>query len=308
MLDVRRLITLREVADRGTIAAAADALHLTPSAVSQQLAALGREVGRPVVERDGRGVRLTDAADVLLAHADVLLSQVERLHADLDAHASGAVGEVCVAGFATSLSGLVAPAARRLRDTAPGVRLRVQEAEAPEALRSLNARVVDVVLTMQSDVAPGHGDERYARADLLRDVLDVALPVGHALADEAEVPLSALAGEDWVLPPVGWTCDAIIAAGCQSAGFAPRVVARTADWHASLALVGAGLGVVVVPRLAELEPPSDVVVRPLAGAAPCRHVFAVVRRGAEDAPAVRAVLDALRAAAADRHTPDPLAA
>ena len=299
VLDVRRLIALREVADRGTIAAAADALHLTPSAVSQQLAALGREVGRPVVERDGRRVRLTDTAEVLLRHADALLSQVERLHADLDARGAGAVGDVRISGFATSLSGLVAPAAHQLREVAPGVRLRIREAEAPEALRDLGARETDVVLTMESQGAPRRDDPRWLRVDLLRDVLDVALPVDHPLAAPGDaVALGELVEEPWVMPPVGWTCEEVILGGCRTAGFSPQIGHRTADWHVSLALVAAGLGVVLVPRLAALVPPPGVRVVPVAGAAPCRHVFAVCRRGAEDAPAVRATLDALQAVAA----------
>jgi molybdenum-dependent DNA-binding transcriptional regulator ModE len=140
MIDVRRLRALREVADRGTIAAAADALHLTPSAVSQQLAALAGDAGTPVVEREGRGVRLTPAAAVLLRHADALLAQVERLDVDLDAHRRGELGELRVAGFATSLRGLVAPAAARLRETAPGVRLRICEADTTSTSSSPSSR------------------------------------------------------------------------------------------------------------------------------------------------------------------------
>ena len=110
MIDARRLRVLREVAQQGTLAAAADALHLTPSAVSQQLAALEREIGQPVIERNGRGVRLTGAAEVLVGHANVVLAQLEAAEADVAAYAEGVVGTVRIAGFATALGELVAPA------------------------------------------------------------------------------------------------------------------------------------------------------------------------------------------------------
>ena len=117
MIDARRLRVLREVAQQGTLAAAADALHLTPSAVSQQLAALEREIGQPVIERNGRGVRLTGAAEVLVGHANLVLAQLEAAEADVAAYAEGVVGTVRVAGFATALGELVAPAVVALRAT-----------------------------------------------------------------------------------------------------------------------------------------------------------------------------------------------
>ena len=121
MIDARRLRVLREVAEHGTLAAAADALHLTPSAVSQQLAALEREVGQPVVERNGRGVRLTGAAEVLVGHANLVLAQLEAAEADVAAFADGIVGTVRVAGFATALAEIAAPAAARAaRDATRG--------------------------------------------------------------------------------------------------------------------------------------------------------------------------------------------
>src|SRR5829696_9712465 len=123
MIDVRRLQVLREVAEHGTLAAAADVLHLTPSAVSQQLAALEREVGQPVVERNGRGVRLTGAAELLVGHANIVLAQLEAAAADVAAYAEGVVGSVRIAGFATALAELVAPAAAALRTSHPRLTL-----------------------------------------------------------------------------------------------------------------------------------------------------------------------------------------
>jgi DNA-binding transcriptional LysR family regulator len=155
------------------------------------------------------------------------------------------------------------------------------------------------MLSFESAGSPQPGDPRYHRVELLADVLDAALPDDHPLAGLAEIDLRQLALDPWVLPPVGWACDEVVAAACRSAGFTPTPAHRLGDWMSSLTLVGVGLGVALVPRLAHVAPPPGVVVRPLAGPPPCRHVFAVCRRGAEGAPPLRAMLAALVEAAAD---------
>ena len=298
MVDLRRVRALREVADRGTIAAAADALHLTPSAVSQQLAALERECGVALVEPAGRSVRLTPAAHLLLEHAGPLFAQLERLRSELDAHASGDVGEVRVAAFPTAIAGIVAPAVAELAERAPGVRLRVREAEAPEGLEQLNRREADVMVTMESGLAPPADDPRYHRRELARDVLDAVVPAGHPLASSDRIDIADLAGEPWVAPLEGWSCDHVFVTACQTAGFTPVVEHRTTDWAALKSLVGAGLGVALVPRLAQPRPPDTVVIRPLVGSTPpCRHLFALSRAGAEHGPAIAATLDALEVSA-----------
>lgn len=306
MVDLRRLRTLREVAARGTIAAAADTLHLTPSAASQQLAALEREVGRPLLEPAGRTVRLTPAAEVLLRRADAIFAELERLDADLAAEADGTAGLLRVGAFASGIIALVAPTAIALREDRPGLRLQVIDVEAPFALEQLDRHELDVVVSMESGHAPAHGDPRYTRLDLLRDPMDVALPADHPLAagpPGEPIALASLAGEAFVLPPSDWSCEHVVRAGCTAAGFTPRAAHRASDWAAGLALVGAGLGVSMLPRMAELTPPRDVVIVPLTPA-PARHVIAITRRGAQDHPAISAFLNGLRAVAAARE-PSP---
>jgi DNA-binding transcriptional LysR family regulator len=297
MVDVRRLRALRALADHGTLAAAADALHLTPSAVSQQLAALEREAGHRLLEPAGRSVRLTPAAAVLLRHADAVFAQLEQLDSELAAQAAGAVGEVRLGAFPSAVAGLVAPAAGRLRETAPGVRLTVLEAETDESVLRLGRRDIDVVVAMECSAAPQPGDGRFHREELLGDILDAALPRDHRLAAGRPVRLADLAGESFIAPPVGWSCDEVLTAGCHAAGFSPRVAHRSGDWQAVMALVQVGLGVALIPRLAQQHPPDGVVLVPLAGDPPRRHVFVACRAGAEAAPAVRALLDALHAVA-----------
>jgi DNA-binding transcriptional LysR family regulator len=299
MVDLRRLRTLRELADRSTIAATADALHLTPSAVSQQLATLEREVGQPLLEPNGRGVRLTPAAQAILAHADALFSEVERMDATLAALAAGAAGEVRVGSFSTGIRGLVVPAVRRLQEQVPGLRVTIRDVEAPEVFDALALGDLDVGISMEHGGAPGRDDERFTRFDLLRDVLDIALPDDHPLAG-GEIELADFAREPWVAPPEGWSCDDVIRVACSTAGFTPSVAHRSGDWTAIMTMVAAGLGVAVVPRLAQDAPPPGVTIRPLAGEPAARHLFVACRRGAEEHPAVGAVIDALREAALDQ--------
>jgi DNA-binding transcriptional LysR family regulator len=302
MVDLRRLRALRAVADHGTLAAAADALHLTPSAVSQQLAALERELGHGLLEPAGRSVRLTPAAHVLLGHADALFAQLERMEGDLAAQGRSPRGEVRIGGFPTALAGLLAPAARPLLSAAPGITLRVIEAETDEAVALLVARDVDVILGMECRAAPRRDDARFHREELLGDLLDAVLAVDHPLAGRARLDLEELRDERWVAPPVGWSCDEVFIAGCRGAGFSPNVAHRAGDWQAVMGLVAAGLGISLVPRLAHTAPPAGVTIIPLTGVPPKRHVFAACRAGAESNPAIRAVLDAL-ADSAHRRAP-----
>src|SRR4051795_1813011 len=209
MVDLRRLRALRAVADHGTLAAAADALHLTPSAVSQQLSALEREVGHALLEPSGRSVRLTPAAHVLLGHADALFAQLEMLEGDLAAQDAAPRGEVRIGGFPTALAGLLAPAARPLRAAAPALGPRVGEAETHETGAWLVARDVDVILGMECRAAPRRGDARFHREELLGDVLDAVLPVDHPHASHAMIDLAHLHDARWVAPPVGWSCDEV---------------------------------------------------------------------------------------------------
>src|SRR4051812_27816193 len=290
VVDLRRLRALRALADHGTLAAAADALHLTPSAVSQQLAALEREVGHRLLEPSGRSVRLTPAAQALLEHAHALFAQLERLEGDLASDEPR--GEVRIGGFPTALAGILAPAGRRLRAAAPRVSPRVLEEETPQAVASLLRRDHDVILGMECSAAPQPGDARFHREELQDDALDAVLPTGHPLAGQARIDLASLAGETWIAPPVGWSCDEVLHAGCRAAGFTPQVAHRAGDWQAVLALVAAELGISLVPRLAQAAPRPGAVVIPLSGVAPRRQVFVACRAGAEAAPAVRAVLDA----------------
>ncbi|MDT0612770.1 LysR family transcriptional regulator [Streptomyces lancefieldiae] len=299
--DIRKLQILRTLRDRGTVTATAEALHMTPSAVSQQLTNLSRQLGVELLQAHGRRVRLTDAARLVLRHAEAVFEQLERADAELAAHARGDAGEVRVGAFSTAVSALVVPAVTTLRNTHPAITVRVREAEAQEAYELLQAGEVDLALSLAAH-APTAADPRFTRVPLLADPLDVALPQDHPLASAEEPRLADLAAEPWIYGSSGPWSD-ITRAACEAAGFRPHQAHAAAGWTAILAMVEAGMGVALVPRMAAV-PRDGVVMRELRADRPARHVVAAVRTGAGEGGAVGRVLEALRrAAGAPAHEP-----
>jgi len=290
------------------VAATAAALHLTPSAVSQQLAGLARDVGVPLLAKQGRGVRLTAEAQLLLEHADTVLAQLERARADLQAHHAGEVGTVRVGAFASAVAGVVAPALGILSAAHPRVELTIQEVEAPACLTALHNQLLDLVVTIEYRGGPRRNDPRYHRWPLLDDPLDVVLPADHQLTRHASVDLVDLATERWIIGAPEHPCTDIALAACAAAGFAADVTHRTNDWTAVLALVAAGAGVSLVPRLARsmngIE--AEIAWRPVNGR-PARSVYAAVRAGSETTPVLQRALGALRTAADRYRARSPMA-
>lgn len=291
--DVKKLRILRTLRDRGTVTATAEALLMTPSAVSQQLTNLARQLGVELLEPQGRRVRLTDAAHLVLRHAEAVFAQLERADAELTGYLRGEAGEVRVAAFSTAVPALVVPAVRLLRaEDRPGPDVRVREAEAAQAYELLTAGEVDLALSLAAH-APTARDPRFSLFPLLADPLDVALPAGHPLADAPALRLADLAADRWIFGGSGpWS--EITTAACEAAGFVPEQAHSAAGWTAILALVEAGMGVALVPRMASREQRRQgVVMRVLEADRPRRHVVAAVRHGASSGPAVARVLRAL---------------
>jgi DNA-binding transcriptional LysR family regulator len=301
-IDLRRLRVLRALDQRGTVAATAEALHLTPSAVSQQLAGLSRDIGAPLLEKHGRRVRLTGQARVLLSHAVVVQEQLEKARADLASWDSGALGEVRIGTLSTGIAALVAPTYARLSTTHPGITVSVVESEPPRVFTSLDVGDLDVVVTSDYPDGPPRHDPRYHRVDLLTDPLDAVLPVGHPLARPDGLRLETLAAEDWVGASPGDPCTQLMMAVCAAAGFTPDIVHRSVEWGAAASLVAAGCGVALIPRLAQ-PLPADVVVCPVVETPAARQIFGAVRAGAQTDPVIATVLAMLQAAAAERPRP-----
>jgi len=298
MLDVRRLRVLHAVSAYGSVTAAATALGYSAPAVSQQLAALEREVGMRLTERVGRGLELTPAAMILVGHTDVLLARLESAEADLAALRDQVAGQVSLAAFPSAAATFVPAAWAALALAAPQVRLDLTEMEPEESLPAVLRGETDVAVAHEYDLLPRPLDPLFERRELCTDPVLLAVPAGHPLAAaSAPVPLEALSGLPFLAPRDSTSCAEMIQRACARAGFVPRVVARASDFAVLLSLVAAGAGVTLVPALAAPRPSAGV--RLLAPAEPVtRQVFAVSRRGGDRKPAVRVVLDALAEQAA----------
>ncbi|WP_424215167.1 LysR family transcriptional regulator [Streptomyces sp. BI20] len=298
MIDPRRLRVLRAVADHRTVTAAAAALYLTPSAVSQQLAALEQETGHELLTRSGRGVRLTAAGEILLAHTHAVLAQLELAEAELAAYAGGTAGEVVVAGFATGIAEVLAPAIGILARTAPGVRVLVRDAEGDQSLPMLLDSEAAIALAVEYRGAPGASDGRLSIVPLYAEPFDAVLPGDHPLADRPELALAELSTAEWIGQSPRNPCYDVTVVACERAGFRPRLRHVSDDFRAVTALVGAGVGVALVPRSALRGTDlGAAVVRPVTGAPATRRVFAATRKGAEGHPLIAPVLAALARAA-----------
>jgi DNA-binding transcriptional LysR family regulator len=287
MLDTRRLLVLREVAAHGSVSGAAEALGYTPSAVSQQLAALEREAGRALIERRGRGIALTETARLLLPHAHDVLAALERADATLAQTASELTGTVRLASFPTATRALLPRAFASLRETHPRLRVELSELEPHESLPALALGRVDVAVAHEYDLVGRDAARELRRAEILREPLLLA-ERGDA-GDRAR--LADYAARDWIAPPASTSCGELVRRACRAAGFEPRIVADTGDFSVACSLAAAGVGVALVPRLGayaaggvslrELDPPLE------------RRVFVASRAGSEEHPLIRAVVEGI---------------
>jgi DNA-binding transcriptional LysR family regulator len=297
MLDVRKLRVLREVETRGTIAAAADALRYTPSAVSQQLAALQVEAGVALLERVGRSVRLTDAGRRLVRHADEILSRLEEAEAELAA-GDAVRGTVRVSAFQTAALALLPRAIAELGARHPDLRVEYTEAEAEESLPLLAGGGLDLVIAEEYDYLPRPRDPRLSREELGRDPILVALPEGHRMARRGRpVPLAELAADPWATGRSDTLFADMILRACRGAGFEPDLQHRANDLKILFELVAAGHAVALAPGLSNPAAIAGVTALPTAGQPLGRTIFTAMRRSSARQPAVEALLRALQAGA-----------
>src|SRR6201999_640613 len=228
MLDVRRLRVLHAVSAHGSVTAAAAALGYTAPAVSQQLAALERDVGMQLTERAGRGIELTPAAAILVAHTDALLSQLDAAESDLAALRDQVAGRVALAAFPSAAASFVASAWTSLAHSAPQVRLELVEMEPEESLPAVLRGQADVAVAHEYDLLPRPLDPLFERRELLADPVLLAVPASSPLS--GPVPLASLAEQPFLAPRGHTSCAEMIHRACARAGFAPRVVARATDF------------------------------------------------------------------------------
>ena len=297
MLDVRRLRVLSEVAARGSFSAAADALTLTQSAVSQHITALEREVGLRLIERGTRPVELTEAGYALTRHATGIFARLDGAEQELGEIAGRRRGRLRFGTFPTALATLVPPAFAAFRRDHPEVRLTVVDDHLQRLIPRLEAGELDLALIYDHEAIPDISARDLERIPLLEDVFQAVLPAGHRLARRRRaLALSELSGEPWIggAPTSAWY--RIASDACRRAGFTPQADFASDDHIAVQALVAAGLGVSVIPGLAVVHPLPGLVVRKLSSGAPRRHIFAARPRDAYHGVAVVAMIDSLRRA------------
>ncbi|GAA2496804.1 MULTISPECIES: LysR family transcriptional regulator [Actinomycetes] len=296
MLNLERLRTLDALARHGSVSAAADALHVTTSAVSQQLGKLEREIDQQLLAKNGRGVRLTDAGRLLSEHAARILSQVELAESDLEAHRGQVVGELRLSAFPTAARGLFPVALRALRAEHPGLRVRSSELEPEQGIAAVVRGDLDLAVVLDWYNKPMPVPDGLVKAPLLDDPAEVAVPAGHRLADREEVDLAEFAEDEWITWGEGEFCHEWLMFTLRSKGVEPIVGHRAGETHTQLQLVSAGLGVCIAPLLGRHPVPDGVVLVPLTQRVR-RHVYVIWRADADRRPSIRAAVEALRTAA-----------
>ncbi|MFG2191686.1 LysR family transcriptional regulator [Streptomyces sp. NPDC048639] len=309
MLDVRRLVLLRDLAEYGTVTAVAELHGVTASAVSQQLKQLEAETGVALVLREGRGIRLTSAGQGLVEDSEAVLAALERAHARLTRPAAEAVGPVRVSCFTSGVAPLIAPLLETLARRHPGLTPHITEAEPESSLPALRQRRADLAVVYRYTHLGTPAPQGFDTHHLLTDPLLVVLPAAHPAAAEGHrtegdggepLALASLADTPWITASEGTACHDATLFACRHAGFTPQVRHTCSGFAAMLTLAATGAGAVLVPGLAAAALPPGLVARTVDIPGLTRAIEAAVRRGTGDRPAVAACLEALAASSTVR--------
>lgn len=297
-----RLRILRELAERRSIAATADVLWLTPSAVSQQIAALEGEVRRQLVEKAGRGVKLTAAGQLLAKMSGPVFEALEAAAASLDALADEPVGTLRIASFPSVVQRVLPAVVASLQELHPQLTVEVEDLEGEQSLDALRVGRVDVAIIDDLGWDTGARREALEVTELFEDQLVVVFPVGHTFATENVVPWSALANVDLIAEQRSSLFARTVDAECRRAGFEPRVTARVHDTAAMLAFVAFGTSITVLPELAVTgDHTTRIDWRPLDPPV-VRRLLAARRQGSIPSQAERALIKSLVAFDPDRNS------
>jgi DNA-binding transcriptional LysR family regulator len=303
MLDVRRMRVLREVSVRGSFSAAAEALSFTQSAISQQIAALERETGTTLVQRNARGVRLTEAGEALVRHTEAILARLGEAEAELEAIAGLRGGRLRLASFESAAATLMPLAIAAFREHHPGVELSMIMGEPEDTAPLLKSGELDLALGFDSRIR--EEVDGLSRMQLLSDPMFLVMPTDHPLASKRNVRIADFADDPWIAGVYDCECNRLINRACAVAGFEPRIAFQTDDYTAMQGFVAAGVGVSMIAELGLTSIRDDIVVRPLGREAPVREIFAATLAGAHRTPATQAMLDCLLEVAARYETRRP---
>lgn len=296
MIDLAALASLQAVDTHGSVVGAADALGFTPSAVSQQVKRLEKQTGVPLLERVGRGVMLTRHGRHLVDAGARLMTDLEEIESGLHRQAGAVAGHLRVAAFSTAMRGLVAPVVRNLRDAHPDLTLSLAEREPWDTIDLVASGQVDLGVVHSWGDVPLAIPDHLARTSVARDVADVIVHREHPLAARTRVTPHDLVDEDWIATPEGTICRQWLTRMYDGTGRLPRIAHQSMEFDSHLALVRAGLGIALIPRLGR-QPIGDELVAVLAeDPVPTRDIVALHRRSMTESPAVTAVLAALTGA------------
>jgi DNA-binding transcriptional LysR family regulator len=292
MLDVKRMRVLSEVVATGSFSAAADSLHLSQSAVSQQVATLEREVGMQLLERASDGPRLTTAGETLMGHADAVITRLAEAERELSGIAGLEGGRLRVISFPTASATLMTRAMSEFRRRFPNVELQFAEGEPEDSLPAVRRGDFDLALTFDFVAFPEDYGRDVEALLIFEETVRVALPPGHPLAASETVDVSALDQEDWLAGTSPSSCRDHVDNICRAAGFEPRVSFESDDYQVLFGLVEAGLGVALLPELAGAHP--GVELREIEPDPPIRRIWAITRDGESRSPAAEEMLAILR--------------
>ncbi|GAA0647288.1 LysR family transcriptional regulator [Streptomyces thermocarboxydovorans] len=285
MLDLQRLRALHAVSVHGTVGAAAAALGYTSSAVSQQIAKLERETRTVLLERQGRGVRLTDEAHQLVAAAQELLAIVERAETELERRRGLPAGRLTIAAFPSAARGLMPSVLADLAGRHPGLDARLSEIDPHLSVDLVAKGAVDLVVTHDWDIAPVPPPPGVEQAVIGDDLCDLLVPEKHPFAGRTAVRREELGGERWICQPPGRICHEWLVRTLRAVGHTPEIVHQADENPTLVALVAAGLGIALIPRLGRGPLPEGVVEVPL-DPMPVRRLYAMWRAGAARRPAI----------------------
>ncbi|MEW2499821.1 LysR family transcriptional regulator [Amycolatopsis sp. CA-161197] len=302
MLEARRLQIFSAVAERGSFTAAAEALFMTHSAVSQQMALLERQLGVTLMIRGPRGIELTDSGRILAERSTGLLgtiANIEQEMADLKAQQS----YVRLGAFPTAGADLIPRVVRTYQERYPDTKIVLRSAHASDMPANLRDGSIHLGLAWDYDFDPRSVPADIEWIHLADDPLCVLVPVDHPVAGESEVELRELAGESWVVRSHRPPYDEAFTTLCRLAGFEADIGFATEDYLSAQGLVAAGVGISAAPRLALVALRPDVVAVDIAGPAPRRRIAAVRLLNASHPPAAQQMLDVLRAATTPEETP-----
>lgn len=291
-MDFARLRALRELSNRQTMTAVADVLCLTPSAVSQQLAQLEAEVGVPLTERRGRGVKLTHAGEVLVGHVERVLTVLDEAKSELAQIREEIAGTLRVAAFATAAAALLPPVIQALRAAYPRLQVTLVEMEPAEGLAALGSWSTDIAIVDDLGGRPARGGQTVKHVPLIDDELHVILATGHRLARKKTLGLAELKDEEWALDSASSVYGEFVLGLCRRAGYAPRVSAECLGSEIIAAMVSSGCAVSIIPglRLGQMRGAfAAVPLRPRVH----RHISAAFRQGERTHPAIRVFVEQL---------------